>query len=116
MRLAFESIFEDSFADEEEIPLEQEQVIEDMENVNAIDEMLIDSVPLVSAITLAEAPYFQNVASSAPTNFTVGISKLNGQSTFDEKVWDNEFERILADSSVNDPLVGGGVWLRRPLS
>jgi len=106
MRLAFESIFEDSFADEEgdeEIPLEQEQVIEDMENVNAFDEMLIDSVPLVSAITLAEAPYFQNVASSAPTNFTVGISKLNGQSTFDEKVWDNEFGCILADSSVNDP-------------
>ena len=102
IRLAFESIFEDSFADEE-IPLEQEQVIEDMENVNAFDEMLIDSVPLVSAITLAEAPYFQNVASSAPTNFTVGISKLNGQSTFDEKVWDNEFGRILADSSVNDP-------------
>lgn len=130
MRLAFESIFEDEeeddyfsqvpvngdkeislesdpplhedlFADEEgdeEIPLEQEQIIEDMENANAIDEMLIDSVPLVSAITLAEAPYFQNVASSAPTNITVEISKLNGQ-----KIWDNEFGRILADSSVNDP-------------
>ena len=35
--------------------LEQEQVIEDMENVNAFDEMLIDLVPLVSTITFAEA-------------------------------------------------------------
>jgi len=60
-------------------------------------EMLIDFVPTVSAVSLAEAPGFQKAAGGAPANVAVGISRLGGRSAFVGKVGDDEFGRMLAD-------------------
>ncbi|KAJ9545820.1 hypothetical protein OSB04_025527 [Centaurea solstitialis] len=60
-------------------------------------EMLIDFVPSVSGVSLAEAPDFQKAPGGAPANVAVGISRLGGSSAFIGKVGDDEFGRMLAD-------------------
>ena len=49
-------------------------------------EMLIDFVPTVSGVSLAEAPAFAKAAGGAPDNVAVGISRLGGSSAFVGKV------------------------------
>ena len=49
-------------------------------------EMLIDFVPSVSGVSLAEAPDFQKAPGGAPANVAVGISRLGGSSAFIGKV------------------------------
>ncbi|RVW72928.1 putative fructokinase-7 [Vitis vinifera] len=60
-------------------------------------EMLIDFVPTVGGVSLAEAPAFKKAAGGAPANVAVGISKLGGSSAFIGKVGDDEFGHMLAD-------------------
>ncbi|KAI7740135.1 hypothetical protein M8C21_005276 [Ambrosia artemisiifolia] len=60
-------------------------------------EMLIDFVPSVSGVSLAEAPAFHKAPGGAPANVAVGISRLGGSSAFIGKVGDDEFGRMLAD-------------------
>ncbi|XP_076937375.1 putative fructokinase-7 [Bidens hawaiensis] len=60
-------------------------------------EMLIDFVPSVSGVSLAEAPAFQKAPGGAPANVAVGISRLGGSSAFIGKVGDDEFGHMLAD-------------------
>lgn len=60
-------------------------------------EMLIDFVPTVSDVSLADAPGFEKAAGGAPANVAVGISRLGGRSAFVGKVGDDEFGRMLAD-------------------
>ncbi|KAK6162422.1 hypothetical protein DH2020_002263 [Rehmannia glutinosa] len=60
-------------------------------------ELLIDFVPTVSGISLAEAPGFQKAPGGAPANVAVAIARLGGSSAFIGKVGDDEFGRMLAD-------------------
>ncbi|KAM0071007.1 putative fructokinase [Helianthus debilis subsp. tardiflorus] len=60
-------------------------------------EMLIDFVPTVSGVSLAEAPAFQKAPGGAPANVAVGISRLGGSSAFIGKVGDDEFGHMLSD-------------------
>lgn len=49
-------------------------------------EMLIDFVPTVSGVSLAEAPSFKKAAGGAPANVAVCVAKLGGSSAFIGKV------------------------------
>ncbi|XP_043701856.1 probable fructokinase-6, chloroplastic [Telopea speciosissima] len=60
-------------------------------------EMLIDFVPTVNGISLAEAPAFKKAPGGAPANVAVGISRLGGSSAFIGKVGEDEFGYMLAD-------------------
>nr|CAD1826464.1 unnamed protein product [Ananas comosus var. bracteatus] len=60
-------------------------------------EMLIDFVPTVSGLSLAEAPAFKKAPGGAPANVAVGIARLGGSSAFVGKVGEDEFGYMLAD-------------------
>ena len=49
--------------------------------------MLIDFVPTVGGVSLAEAPAFKKAPGGAPANVAVGISRLGGSSAFIGKVY-----------------------------
>lgn len=49
-------------------------------------EMLIDFVPTVGGVSLAEAPAFKKAPGGAPANVAVGVSRLGGSSAFVGKV------------------------------
>lgn len=69
-------------------------------------EMLIDFVPTVAGVSLAEAPAFKKAPGGAPANVAVGISRLGGSSAFIGKVGDDEFghmlSNILKENNVNN--------------
>lgn len=48
--------------------------------------MLIDFVPTVSGLSLAESPAFKKAPGGAPANVAVGIARLGGSSAFIGKV------------------------------
>ncbi|XP_057423187.1 probable fructokinase-7 [Lotus japonicus] len=60
-------------------------------------ELLIDFVPTVGGVSLAEAPAFKKAPGGAPANVAVGISRLGGSSAFIGKVGADEFGYMLAD-------------------
>ncbi|XP_061997217.1 probable fructokinase-7 [Rosa rugosa] len=60
-------------------------------------EMLIDFVPTVAGVSLAEAPAFQKAPGGAPANVAVGITRLGGSAAFIGKVGDDEFGKMLAN-------------------
>ncbi|XP_057980378.1 probable fructokinase-7 [Malania oleifera] len=60
-------------------------------------ELLIDFVPTVGGVSLAEAPGFKKAAGGAPANVAVEISRLGGSSAFIGKVGEDEFGYMLAD-------------------
>ncbi|XP_048322083.1 probable fructokinase-7 isoform X1 [Ziziphus jujuba] len=60
-------------------------------------EMLIDFVPTVSGVSLAEAEAFKKAAGGAPANVAVGIARLGGSAAFIGKVGEDEFGYMLAD-------------------
>uniref|UniRef100_A0A5B7BTA3 fructokinase n=1 Tax=Davidia involucrata TaxID=16924 RepID=A0A5B7BTA3_DAVIN len=60
-------------------------------------EMLIDFVPTVAGVSLAEAPAFKKAPGGAPANVAVGIARLGGSSAFIGKVGKDEFGYMLAD-------------------
>uniref|UniRef100_A0A5B6YQS6 fructokinase n=1 Tax=Davidia involucrata TaxID=16924 RepID=A0A5B6YQS6_DAVIN len=60
-------------------------------------EMLIDFVPTVGGVSLAEAPAFKKAPGGAPANVAVGIARLGGSSAFIGKVGEDEFGYMLAD-------------------
>lgn len=49
-------------------------------------EMLIDFVPTVGGVSLAEAPAFEKAPGGAPANVAVGIARLGGSPAFIGKV------------------------------
>ena len=59
-------------------------------------EMLIDFVPTVSGVSLAEAPGFLKAPGGAPANVAIAVTKLGGKSAFVGKLGDDEFGRMLA--------------------
>ncbi|KAG6605685.1 probable fructokinase-7 [Cucurbita moschata] len=60
-------------------------------------EVLIDFVPTVGGVSLAEAPAFKKAPGGAPANVAVGMSRLGGSSAFIGKVGDDEFGYMLVD-------------------
>ncbi|OMO85965.1 Ribokinase [Corchorus capsularis] len=59
--------------------------------------MLVDFVPTVGGVSLAEGPDLRISPGGAPANVAVGISRLGGSSAFIGKVGDDQFGHILAD-------------------
>lgn len=49
-------------------------------------ELLIDFVPTVGGLSLADAPAFKKAPGGAPANVAVGIAKLGGNAAFIGKV------------------------------
>ncbi|GAV61841.1 PfkB domain-containing protein [Cephalotus follicularis] len=72
-------------------------------------EMLIDFVPTVSGVSLAEAPAFKKAPGGAPANVAVGISRLGGSSAFIGKVGDDEFGYMLANILKQNDVDNSGV-------
>ncbi|KAL3524215.1 hypothetical protein ACH5RR_017049 [Cinchona calisaya] len=60
-------------------------------------ELLIDFVPTVNGVSLAEAPAFKKAPGGAPANVAVCIARLGGSSAFIGKVGEDEFGHMLAD-------------------
>lgn len=60
-------------------------------------ELLIDFVPTVGGVPLADAPAFKKAPGGAPANVACGIAKLGGNSAFVGKVGDDEFGYMLCD-------------------
>ena len=58
-------------------------------------EMLIDFVPTISGLSLAEAPAFKKAPGGAPANVAVGIARLGGSSAFIGKVIQKMFKKQL---------------------
>lgn len=69
----------------------------DSPHVVCFGELLIDFVPTVNGVSLAEAPAFKKAPGGAPANVAVGIARLGGSSAFIGKVGDDEFGYMLAD-------------------
>ena len=73
-----------------------------MADVVCLGELLIDFVPTVSGVTLAEAPAFQKAPGGAPANVAVGLARLGIPSAFMGKVGEDEFGRLLAQTLANN--------------
>ena len=73
--------------------------------VVSFGELLIDFVPTVNGVSLAEAPAFKKAPGGAPANVAVGLAKLGHDVAFMGKVGDDEFGKmlmqILADNKVD---------------
>ncbi|KAK8965783.1 Fructokinase-2 [Platanthera guangdongensis] len=72
-------------------------------------EMLIDFVPDVAGVSLAESTGFVKAPGGAPANVAVAIAKLGGRSAFVGKVGEDEFGHMLADILKQNGVEGGGV-------
>lgn len=59
-------------------------------------ELLIDFVPTVNGVSLAEAPAFKKAPGGAPANVAAGLAKLGHDVAFMGKVGEDEFGRMLA--------------------
>ncbi|PKA54752.1 Fructokinase-2 [Apostasia shenzhenica] len=64
--------------------------------VVSFGEMLIDFVPTVSGVSLAEAPGFIKAPGGAPANVAIAVARLGGRAAFMGKLGDDEFGRMLA--------------------
>ncbi|PIA49750.1 hypothetical protein AQUCO_01300476v1 [Aquilegia coerulea] len=85
---------------------------DDTKRVNLVvcfGEMLIDFVPTVGGVSLAEAPAFKKAPGGAPANVAVGISRLGGKSAFIGKVGEDEFGYMLADILKQNNVDNSGV-------
>ncbi|EYU19503.1 hypothetical protein ABFS82_06G113600 [Erythranthe guttata] len=72
-------------------------------------EMLIDFVPTVGGVSLAEAPSFKKAPGGAPANVAVCIAKLGGSAAFIGKVGNDEFGHMLADTLKDNKVDNSGV-------
>ncbi|KAI5569903.1 hypothetical protein BDE02_12G108700 [Populus trichocarpa] len=72
-------------------------------------EMLIDFVPTVGGVSLAEAPAFKKAPGGAPANVAVGISRLGGSSAFIGKLGDDDFGYMLSDILKRNNVDNSGV-------
>ncbi|CAN0838954.1 Probable fructokinase-5 [Linum grandiflorum] len=68
-----------------------------MAMIVAFGEMLIDFVPDVSGVSLAESKGFLKAPGGAPANVACAITKLGGKSAFLGKVGDDEFGHMLVE-------------------
>lgn len=71
--------------------------LENSHLVVCFGEMLIDFVPTVNGVSLAQAPAFKKAPGGAPANVAVCIARLGGSSAFIGKVGEDDFGHMLAD-------------------
>ncbi|XP_059632920.1 probable fructokinase-4 isoform X2 [Cornus florida] len=72
-------------------------------------EMLIDFVPTVSGVSLAEAPGFLKAPGGAPANVAIAVARLGGQAAFVGKLGDDEFGQMLAGILKQNGVTGEGI-------
>lgn len=72
-------------------------------------EMLIDFVPTVSGVSLAEAPGFLKAPGGAPANVAIAVTRLGGRSAFVGKLGDDEFGHMLAGILKENGVNGDGI-------
>lgn len=63
--------------------------------VVSFGEMLIDFVPTVAGVSLAESPGFLKAPGGAPANVAIAVARLGGHCAFVGKLGDDEFGRML---------------------
>ncbi|KAF7032023.1 hypothetical protein CFC21_043252 [Triticum aestivum] len=79
------------------------------ELVVSFGEMLIDFVPTVAGVSLAEAPAFVKAPGGAPANVAIAVARLGGGAAFVGKLGDDEFGRMLAKILRDNGVDAGGV-------
>ncbi|XVF29381.1 hypothetical protein REPUB_Repub15cG0116000 [Reevesia pubescens] len=72
-------------------------VVSDKSLIVSFGEMVIDFVPTVSGVSLAEAPGFLKAPGGAPANVAIAVARLGGNASFVGKLGDDEFGHMLAD-------------------
>lgn len=72
-------------------------------------EMLIDFVPTVSGVSLAEAPGFLKAPGGAPANVAIAVTRLGGKAAFVGKLGDDEFGHMLAGILKEYGVSGDGI-------
>nr|UPT51584.1 FRK2 [Morinda citrifolia] len=72
-------------------------------------EMLIDFVPTVSGVSLAEAPGFLKAPGGAPANVAIAVARLGGKASFVGKLGDDEFGHMLAGILKENGVCGDGI-------
>ncbi|GAB2265663.1 Fructokinase-2 [Dionaea muscipula] len=72
-------------------------------------EMLIDFVPTVSGVSLAEAPGFLKAPGGAPANVAIAVARLGGKAAFIGKVGDDEFGHMLGGILKQNGVTGEGL-------
>ena len=72
-------------------------------------EMLIDFVPTVSGVSLAEAPGFLKAPGGAPANVAIAVARLGGRAAFVGKLGDDEFGHMLAGILKQNGVSGDGI-------
>ncbi|RZC52897.1 hypothetical protein C5167_021311 [Papaver somniferum] len=65
--------------------------------VVSFGEMLIDFVPEIAGVSLADTRTFVKAAGGAPANVACAIARLDGTSAFMGKVGNDEFGKMLVD-------------------
>ncbi|CAO2838173.1 unnamed protein product [Amaranthus hypochondriacus] len=77
--------------------------------VISFGEMLIDFVPTVSGVSLAEAPGFLKAPGGAPANVAIAVARLGGNASFVGKLGDDEFGHMLAGILKKNGVSGDGL-------
>ncbi|KDP43855.1 hypothetical protein JCGZ_20865 [Jatropha curcas] len=83
--------------------------VSDKSLIVSFGEMLIDFVPTVSGVSLAEAPGFLKAPGGAPANVAIAVSRLGGKSAFVGKLGDDEFGHMLAGILKQNGVIGDGI-------
>ncbi|RWR92726.1 Carbohydrate kinase PfkB [Cinnamomum micranthum f. kanehirae] len=96
--MTFSQVSADTSSNGAEIPL-----------VVSFGEMLIDFVPDIAGVSLAESIGFIKAPGGAPANVAVAITKLGGRSAFIGKFGDDEFGHMLVDILKKNGVNGDGV-------
>ncbi|MBA0664343.1 hypothetical protein Goklo_004366 [Gossypium klotzschianum] len=84
-------------------------VVYDKSLIVSFGEMLIDFVPTVSGVSLAEAPGFLKAPGGAPANVAIAVSRLGSKASFIGKLGDDEFGHMLADILKQNGVSGDGI-------
>ncbi|TYH49657.1 hypothetical protein ES332_D10G152200v1 [Gossypium tomentosum] len=84
-------------------------VVSDKSSIVSFGEMLIDFVPTVSGVSLAEAPGFLKAPGGAPANVAIAVSRLGSKASFIGKLGDDEFGHMLADILKQNGVSGDGM-------
>lgn len=80
-----------------------------MATVVCFGELLVDFVPTVSGLALADAPAFKKAPGGAPANVAVGFARLGGSAAFMGKVGDDEFGHMLVNVLISNGVNVKGV-------
>ncbi|MBA0779915.1 hypothetical protein Gotri_004092 [Gossypium trilobum] len=84
-------------------------VVSDKSLIVSFGEMLIDFVPTVSGVSLAEAPGFLKAPGGAPANVAIAVSRLGSKASFIGKLGEDEFGHMLADILKQNGVSGDGI-------